>query len=136
MLAMAVYQSISMVADPPLSRAGSLPQRFSFKTKKDRSLRLFQLKQSETAISPIFAVSLPPARLAALLVIGADRDRLHGRLDQAERDTQVVKPVLDFLFHRGAPFRVVRAAKFCGPFALIIVRSPTQCSSHIAMICY
>ena len=51
-----------------------------------------------------FLVGLPAARLAAaLLVIGADRYRLHRWLDQAKRDTQVVKPILDFLFHRGAP---------------------------------
>jgi hypothetical protein len=34
------------------------------------------------------------------------------------------------------PLRVVRAADFCGPFALIIVRCSTQCSSQFAMICY
>jgi hypothetical protein len=32
---------------------------------------------------------------------------LQRRFDQAEGNTQVVQPVLNFLFHRHAPFRVV-----------------------------
>lgn len=50
---------------------------------------------------------LPAALLAsALFVVSANRHRLQRRFDQTECNTQVVQPVLDFLFH-GAPFRVV-----------------------------
>ncbi|CAI8793221.1 Secreted protein [Pseudomonas sp. IT-P253] len=50
---------------------------------------------------------LPAALLAsALFVVSANRHRLQRRFDQTECDTQVVQPVLDFLFH-GAPFWVV-----------------------------
>jgi hypothetical protein len=41
-----------------------------------------------------------------LFVVSANRHRLQRRFDQTECNTQVVQPVLDFLFH-GAPFRVV-----------------------------
>ena len=51
--------------------------------------------------------ALPAALLAStLFVVSANRHRLQRRFDQTECDTQVVQPVLDFLFH-GAPFRVV-----------------------------
>jgi len=56
--------------------------------------------------------ALAPTWLAAaLLVIGANRHRLHWRFDQAERNTQIVQPVLNFLFHRCAPFRVVLSGR-------------------------
>jgi hypothetical protein len=56
--------------------------------------------------------ALTPTWLAAaLLVIGANRHRLHWRFDQAERNTQIVQPVLNFLFHRRAPFRVVLSGR-------------------------
>ncbi len=43
---------------------------------------------------------------ATLLVVSANRHRLQRRFDQTKRDTEVMKPVLEFLFH-GAPFRVM-----------------------------
>lgn len=55
----------------------------------------------------LHASRLPAARLAsALFVVRPNRHRLQRRFDQTECNTQVVQPVLDFLFH-GAPFRVV-----------------------------
>jgi hypothetical protein len=51
--------------------------------------------------------ALPATLLAsALFVVSTNRYRLQRRFDQTECDTQVMQPVLDFLFH-GAPFRVV-----------------------------
>ena len=51
---------------------------------------------------------LPTALLlaATLFVVSANGYGLQRRFDQTECDTQVMQPVLDFLFH-GAPFRVV-----------------------------
>ena len=51
---------------------------------------------------------LPAALLlaATLFVVSANGYGLQRRFDQTECDTQVMQPVLDFLFH-GAPFRVV-----------------------------
>lgn len=40
-----------------------------------------------------------PALTASLLIIGTNRYRLQRRFDQAEGDTEVVEPVLQFLFH-------------------------------------
>jgi len=56
--------------------------------------------------------ALPPTWLTpTLFVIGANRDRLQRRFDQAEGNTQIVQPVLNFLFHRHAPFRVVLSVR-------------------------
>lgn len=43
---------------------------------------------------------------ATLFVVCADWHGLQRRFNQAESNTEVVEPVLNFLFH-GAPFRVV-----------------------------
>ena len=43
---------------------------------------------------------LTAARLAStLFVVSTDRNRLHRRLDQTKRNTEVMEPVLQFLFH-------------------------------------
>ena len=55
----------------------------------------------------LHALRLTAALLAsALFVVRTNRHRLQRRFDQTECNTQIVQPVLDFLFH-GAPFRVV-----------------------------
>ena len=80
---------------------------------------------------------LPTALLAAtLFIVSANWHRLQRRFNQTECDTQVMQPVLDFLFHDAPLQGRAERPKFCSPFALIIVRSPTQCSLKIAMICY
>lgn len=51
--------------------------------------------------------TLAPTLLAStLFVVSANWHRLQRRFDQTECDTQVMQPVLNFLFH-GAPFRVM-----------------------------
>ena len=50
-----------------------------------------------------------PATWPALLVVSADRNRLQWRLDQAQCNTEVVEPVLNFLFHGLPPLRVMLA---------------------------
>jgi hypothetical protein len=56
---------------------------------------------------------------------------LQRRFNQTECDTQVMQPVLDFLFHDAPLQGSAERPKFCSPFALIIVRSPMQCSPKI-----
>jgi len=64
--------------------------------------------QGEPALHNCTVPDLPTARLTpTLLIIGTNRHRLHRRFDQTQCDTQVMQPVLNFLFHRLAPFRVV-----------------------------
>lgn len=50
--------------------------------------------------------NLPALLTATLFVVCADWHGLQRRFNQAESNTEVVEPVLNFLFH-GAPFRVM-----------------------------
>ena len=52
---------------------------------------------------------LPAALLTpALLVVSTDGHRLQRRFNQAKSNTEVMEPVLQFLFH-GAPFKIVQS---------------------------
>jgi hypothetical protein len=52
---------------------------------------------------------LPAALLTpTLLVVSTDGHRLQRRFNQAKSNTEVMEPVLQFLFH-GAPFKVVQS---------------------------
>ncbi|AZD84423.1 hypothetical protein C4K14_1584 [Pseudomonas chlororaphis subsp. aureofaciens] len=65
---------------------------------------------------------LPSRWLAAtllptpLFVVCADWHRLQWRLDQPQCDPEVVKPVLQFLFH-SAPLRVVPSGRVLEPLS-------------------
>jgi hypothetical protein len=87
----------------------NLAFRFYDGCAAERSLAVLgSCYRAEGSLVGSAASRLPAALLlaSALFVVSANWHRLQRRFDQTECDTQVVQPVLDFLFH-GAPFRVV-----------------------------
>ena len=62
----------------------------------------------------------------ATRILDRDRYGLQWRLDQTQRNTDVMKPCLQFVFHI-SPLGSLWRLEFCCRFIQIIVLTPTRC---------